>query len=67
MAGRPARRQPLVPPAPARDTERQVNQGLAGLFLIGDGTNPDLPHRYGIDDVPVIVRDRRFDAEGAST
>ena len=51
-------------PHPHGDTERQVNQGMAGLFLIGDGTNPDLPHRYGIDDVPVIVQDRRFDADG---
>jgi suppressor of ftsI len=38
-----------------------VTRGLAGLFYLDDGTNPNLPHRYGIDDIPVILQDRSFD------
>jgi FtsP/CotA-like multicopper oxidase with cupredoxin domain len=46
------------------ETEFQVTRGLAGLFYLDDGTNPDLPHRYGIDDIPIIVQDRSFDSRG---
>jgi FtsP/CotA-like multicopper oxidase with cupredoxin domain len=41
-----------------------VTRGLAGLFYIDDSTNPDLPHRYGIDDIPIILQDRTFDSRG---
>jgi FtsP/CotA-like multicopper oxidase with cupredoxin domain len=51
-------------PHPHGETEGQVTRGLAGLFYLDDGTNPDLPHRYGIDDVPVILQDRSFDSRG---
>jgi FtsP/CotA-like multicopper oxidase with cupredoxin domain len=44
-----------------------VTRGLAGLFYLDDGTNPELPHRYGIDDIPVILQDRSFDARGRFT
>jgi FtsP/CotA-like multicopper oxidase with cupredoxin domain len=51
-------------PHPHGQTELQVSKGLAGLFYLDDGTNPDLPHRYGIDDIPIIVQDRSFDPRG---
>lgn len=46
-------------------TEEHVNRGLAGMFLLDDPDNPAadrLPHEYGVDDLPVIVQDRRRDA-----
>ena len=46
------------------ETETQVTRGLAGLFYLEDGDNPDLPHRYGIDDIPIILQDRTFDSRG---
>jgi FtsP/CotA-like multicopper oxidase with cupredoxin domain len=51
-------------PHPHGETEGQVTRGLAGLFYLDDGTNPQLPHRYGIDDIPVIFQDRTFDSRG---
>jgi bilirubin oxidase len=51
-------------PHPHGETELQVTRGLAGLFYIDDGTNPNLPHRYGIDDIPIILQDRTFDSRG---
>ncbi|HET9561807.1 MAG TPA: multicopper oxidase domain-containing protein, partial [Propionibacteriaceae bacterium] len=51
-------------PHPHGETESQVNRGLAGLFYLDDGTNPDLPRRYGIDDIPIILQDRSFDSRG---
>jgi FtsP/CotA-like multicopper oxidase with cupredoxin domain len=54
-------------PHPHGETESQVTRGLAGLFYLDDGTNPDLPHRYGIDDIPIIVQDRTFDSRGRFT
>lgn len=43
-------------------TGEQVYQGLAGLFLIEDEFSDqlDIPKNYGIDDVPLIIQDRRF-------
>jgi bilirubin oxidase len=45
-------------------TGEQVYRGLAGLFLIDDDTSDalHLPSRYGVDDIPLIVQDRKFDA-----
>ncbi len=50
-------------PHPHGETARHVYRGLAGLFLIDDpGERQDaLPNRYGIDDIPVIVQDKRLD------
>ncbi|MET7423970.1 multicopper oxidase domain-containing protein [Dactylosporangium sp. NPDC005555] len=49
-------------PHPSDLTERQVYRGLAGLFILDDGKEPGgLPHDYGVDDVPVVVQDKRFD------
>ncbi|HIH5241837.1 TPA: multicopper oxidase CueO [Raoultella ornithinolytica] len=47
-------------------TGRQVAMGLAGLVLISDEESELLllPKQWGIDDVPVIVQDKRFTAAG---
>ncbi len=47
-------------------TGEQVYRGLAGLILIEDeeADSLPLPHQYGIDDLPVIIQDRTFDAQG---
>jgi blue copper oxidase len=53
-------------PHPHGATEDHVYRGLAGLFLLDDpeaGALP-LPDRYGVDDIPVILQDKRFDHDG---
>lgn len=47
-------------------TGQQVYQGLAGMIIIDDEASDalPLPRRYGVDDLPVIIQDRTFDAEG---
>jgi FtsP/CotA-like multicopper oxidase with cupredoxin domain len=37
---------------------------LTGLFYLDDGSNSELPRRYGIDDIPIILQDRSFDSRG---
>ena len=48
-------------------TREQVDAGLAGLFLIRDSEESGLalPRDYGVDDIPVIVQDRSFHADGS--
>jgi FtsP/CotA-like multicopper oxidase with cupredoxin domain len=50
-------------PHPHGETERHVGQGLAGMFILDDERSAGLalPKRYGVDDLPVIVQDVRFD------
>ncbi|GGY92730.1 multicopper oxidase [Streptomyces poonensis] len=50
-------------PHPHGVTEQHVRKGLAGLFLLGDERTDRLalPKKYGVDDLPVIVQDVRFD------
>lgn len=47
-------------------TGRQVAMGLAGLVVIEDDEilKLMLPKQWGIDDVPVIVQDKKFNADG---
>ena len=47
-------------------TGDQVYRGLAGMIIIDDELSDSmgLPNRYGIDDLPVIIQDRTFDAGG---
>ncbi|GAA4104688.1 multicopper oxidase family protein [Actinomadura miaoliensis] len=47
-------------PHPHGRTARHLYRGLAGMFLVDDAPVPGLPHRYGVDDVPLIVQDRRL-------
>lgn len=48
-------------------TAEQVILGLAGLFLIDDDETDalGLPPRWGVDDIPLILQDRRFNADGS--
>lgn len=41
-------------------TAEHVYRGLAGMFIIDDADAPALPSAYGVDDIPVIVQDKRF-------
>ena len=47
-------------------TGHQVYSGLAGMIIIDDDITDsmDLPRQYGVDDLPVIIQDRTFDAQG---
>lgn len=53
-------------PHPHESTEKQVSHGLAGMLLIDDAVERalPLPRDYGVDDIPVIVQDARFDDDG---
>ena len=48
-------------------TGEQVLRGLAGLFLIDDDESQllKLPSEYGIDDIPLVLQDRRFNRDGS--
>ena len=47
-------------------TGEHVYSGLAGLFIIDDDISDNLPipKEYGIDDIPIILQDRRFSENG---
>lgn len=48
-------------------TGEQVVRGLAGLFMIEDEESQSLrlPSEYGVDDIPLIIQDRRFNRDGS--
>ena len=48
-------------------TGEQVLRGLAGLFLIEDEESRSLhlPSDYGVDDIPLVIQDRRFNRDGS--
>lgn len=54
-------------PHPHGNTGRHIYRGLAGLFIIDDeGSDAaDLPKQYGVDDIPLIIQDRRFNDDGS--
>ena len=54
-------------PHPHGETEEHVYRGLAGMFILDDAEEAelDLPREYGVDDVPVIVQDKRFADDGS--
>ena len=47
-------------------TGEQTYHGLAGLIIIDDELTDSLPlpHRYGVDDLPIIIQDKSFDNQG---
>jgi FtsP/CotA-like multicopper oxidase with cupredoxin domain len=53
-------------PHPHGNTARQVYNGLAGMMIVSDGGDPDrgLPVTYGVDDLPLILQDKRFGRGG---
>jgi FtsP/CotA-like multicopper oxidase with cupredoxin domain len=44
-------------------TAEHVYMGLAGFILIDDDESDalDLPKEYGVDDIPLVLQDKRFD------
>ncbi|MGX1807998.1 multicopper oxidase family protein [Nocardia sp. NPDC055321] len=50
-------------PHPHGATESHVRKGLAGMFILDDDAAAalPLPRTYGVDDLPVIVQDVKFD------
>ncbi|WP_030160479.1 multicopper oxidase family protein [Glycomyces sp. NRRL B-16210] len=50
-------------PHPHGRTADHVHRGLAGMFIVDDEESGalDLPSEYGVDDLPMIVQDRKFD------
>jgi len=53
-------------PHPDGRTGPQVFAGLAGFLWIDDGLDAQvgMPHTYGVDDLPVVIQDRRLDERG---
>lgn len=52
-------------PHPHGETARHVYRGLAGMFLVDDPeAGQDLPDEYGVDDIPVVVRDQKLTRSG---
>jgi len=51
-------------PHPHGETARHVYRGLAGMFLIDDPAATGLPGEYGVDDIPVIVQDKKLTRGG---
>lgn len=56
-------------PHPHGETEHQVSAGMAGMVILHDEAERalNLPRDYGVDDIPVIVQDARFDSNGQLT
>ena len=53
-------------PHPHGESRRHVYRGLAGMFVIDDDAESalGLPRTYGVDDIPVIVQDKRCRRDG---
>ncbi|MEV8438260.1 multicopper oxidase domain-containing protein [Actinosynnema sp. NPDC051121] len=51
-------------PHPHGLTAPHVYRGLAGMFILDDDAVPGLPSTYGVDDVPLVVQDKKFTAAG---
>jgi bilirubin oxidase len=45
-------------------TDPQVSKGLAGMFIVKDAQESalQLPRTYGVDDIPLIIQSKAFDA-----
>ncbi len=53
-------------PHPHELTAEQANFGIAGFIIVRDEAEAqlDLPRTYGVDDIPVVIQDRKFTANG---
>lgn len=41
-------------------------RGAAGIFIVDDpAAEVDLPDTYGVDDIPLVIQDKRFDDDGS--
>ncbi|TDB81999.1 copper oxidase [Micromonospora sp. KC721] len=45
-------------------TAMHVYRGLAGLIIVDDPEDPGLPREYGVDDIPLIIQDKKFQRDG---
>ncbi len=54
-------------PHPHGDTADHVYRGIAGLFIVDDPhlDHLPLPHRYGVDDIPLVIQDKRLNGDGS--
>lgn len=54
-------------PHPHGATAEHVYRGAAGMFLIDDPEADalELPDAYGVDDVPLIIQDKKFRRDGS--
>jgi FtsP/CotA-like multicopper oxidase with cupredoxin domain len=54
-------------PHPHGETEDHVYRGIAGMFILDDpeAAPLSLSHDYGVDDIPLIIQDKRFTDEGS--
>ncbi|GAA2742193.1 multicopper oxidase family protein [Kitasatospora cinereorecta] len=52
-------------PHPHGTTAQHVYRGLAGLFIVDDAEDHGLPAAYGVDDVPLVLQDKEFAADGS--
>ena len=48
-------------------TGEQVYRGLAGMIIVDDAETDQLalPSEYGVDDIPLVIQDRRFNQDGS--
>jgi len=46
-------------------TALHVYRGVAGLFLIEDEESRKLPSEYGVNDIPIVIQDKKFKSDGA--
>jgi len=54
-------------PHPHGETALHVYRGIAGLFLLDDDASAalNLPSEYGVDDIPLIIQDKRMKDDGS--
>jgi FtsP/CotA-like multicopper oxidase with cupredoxin domain len=54
-------------PHPHPETEDQVYRGLVGMFILDDAEAErlPLPGDYGVDDIPLIIQDKKFNDDGS--
>ena len=53
-------------PHPHGRTADHIYRGVAGLFIVDDAVSSGLPlpRDYGVDDIPLILQDKRFAPDG---
>jgi suppressor of ftsI len=51
-------------PHPHGETAKHVYRGISGLFLVDDDAGGRVPYEYGVDDVPLIIQDKRLTDDG---
>ena len=53
-------------PHPHMLTAKQANLGISGLIIVRDSDEAqlDLPRTYGVDDIPVVIQDKKIISTG---